>query len=117
MGIAGGRGRVLVSWFKIVLWWGIFTTDLTLAECRRAMKLSRAAVKNGGYTDEVGIGGWGMRILDYGTPRNLRRTAGPTPGGAGVTRSGRFVRVSLLVYLFVWLVAVYFVARLVRIPF
>ena len=60
---------------------------------------------------------WVMRILDYGTPRGLQRSAGPTPVGTVLMRLALFASVSLLVYLFVWLVAVYFVARLVRIPF
>lgn len=58
-----------------------------------------------------------MRILDYGTPRDLQRPGSPTPLAAVLLRLALFVSVSLVVYLLVWLVAVYFVARLVRIPF
>ena len=58
-----------------------------------------------------------MRILDYGTPRDLRRPAGPTQVGTVLTRLALFLGVSAAVYLFVWVLAVYFVSRLVQIPF
>jgi len=58
-----------------------------------------------------------MRILDYGTPRGLQRHTGPTPVGSVLMRLGLFLGVSVAVYVFIWLVAVFFVSRLVRIPF
>ena len=55
-----------------------------------------------------------MRILDYGTPRELRRPAGPTQMGTVLARLALFLGVSVAVYLVVWVLAVYFVSRLVR---
>ena len=58
-----------------------------------------------------------MRILDYGTPRDLRRSAGPTQVGTLLVRLGLFLGVTVGVYLVVWVLAVYVVSRLVNIPF
>jgi len=58
-----------------------------------------------------------MRILDYGTPRALRRSAGQTPLASVLLRLAMFLGVSVAVYILIWLVAVVFVSRLVRIPF
>jgi hypothetical protein len=58
-----------------------------------------------------------MRILNYATPRALERLAGTTPLGRVLVRLALFVGVSAAAYFFIWCVVVYFVARLIRIPF
>jgi len=57
-----------------------------------------------------------MRILNYATPRALEKFAGTTPVGRVLVRLALFLGVSAAVYFFIWLLVVYFVARLVRIP-
>jgi hypothetical protein len=57
-----------------------------------------------------------MRILDYVTPRALERNDGTTPVVSVLVRLALFLGVSVAVYFFIWLVVVYIVARLFRIP-
>jgi hypothetical protein len=56
-----------------------------------------------------------MRILPYATPRALQ-TNGSTPIASVLTRLALFLGVTVLVYFVIWLLVVYFVSRLVRIP-
>jgi len=55
-----------------------------------------------------------MSILDYATPRALRH--GTTPVARVLGRLALFLGVSVAVYFLIWLMAVYVVGRLVRIP-
>lgn len=57
-----------------------------------------------------------MRILNYSTPKELLKQ-GTTPLTQVLLRLGLFLGVSVVVYLLVWGLAVYFVGQLVRIPF
>jgi len=56
-----------------------------------------------------------MRILNYATPRALQKYAGTTPVGRVLVRLALFLGVSVAVYFLVWVVVVYFVARLLGI--
>jgi hypothetical protein len=58
-----------------------------------------------------------MRILDYLTPRSLARAEGTTPVGLVLTRLALFLGVTVAVWVFIWCLVVFFVTRLIRIPF
>jgi hypothetical protein len=56
-----------------------------------------------------------MRILHYATPRALQSN-GTTPIASVLTRLALFLGVTVAVYLLIWLLVVYFVSRLVKLP-
>jgi len=59
-----------------------------------------------------------MRILDYAIKRAfVSHNGGSTPMGGVLMRLALFLGVSVAVYVLIWLVAVFFVSRLIRIPF
>jgi len=58
-----------------------------------------------------------MRILDYLTPRALARSGLTTPVASVMTRLALFLGVTVAVWVVIWFLVVFFVSRLLRIPF